>query len=279
MDNKNNQENTKNQMIGCGMYAISEDLKTAWSSLFAGFQIDRVDKTWSPTLGNMNVEYSTEEELYASKNCLIAHTCGYPYLKKWQKSHAVTCVPKFDIDGCQGINYRSWFIKKKTDDKKKLEEFQNTRVAINSWTSNSGMNVLRFAISKLNTDKRFFSAVCLTGSHYQSALSVANGTAEIAAVDAVTFYFLCQSHPEIVTEIEIFDQSVLTPGLPFIQPRDSELAAKEITSALNLALNQYLISHKDRLKISSFIEVDESRYMEIQELENQSVKNGYPTLA
>jgi len=261
------------------MYAISDNLEKAWTKLFNGFQINTPAGSVSPTLGNIDIDFSTEDDVYAAKNCLFAQTCGFPYLKKWQKSHAIICVPKFDIEGCQGLNYRSWFIKKKTNSKNKLEDFQNTRVAINSWASNSGMNVLRFAVSQLNVSDSFFSEVQLTGAHHQSVLSVAAGKAEIASIDAVTFYFLAQTYPELIKEIEIFDQSVPTPGLPFISHRDSVFTAKEITSALNRALKKSLASSQDRLKISSFEEVTESSYLEIQELENQSVNNGYPALA
>ncbi len=274
-----NPQDAAHQMIGCGMYAISSSLETAWCNLLGGFEINNLEGNFSPTLGNINIEFSTADEIYTAKNCLFAQTCGLPYLKKWQKSHGVICVPKFDIDGCQGLSYRSWFIKKKTNGRNKLEDFQNTRAAINSWESNSGMNALRFAVSNLDIRKPFFSEVQLTGAHHQSALSVAKGTADIAAIDAVTFYFLSAVYPEIIEKIEVFDQSVLTPGLPFIHNRNSAFTAEEITLALNLALNKYQQSTANPLKITSFQQVDESSYLEIQRLEQRSVKNGYPVLA
>ncbi|MBX2867041.1 MAG: PhnD/SsuA/transferrin family substrate-binding protein [Acidiferrobacterales bacterium] len=275
-----NQGPKSDSIIGCGMYAFTPFLRKAWTKFFqhAG-QCHRVSQhSVDNTFCEIELNFSPSNALYFSEKALLSHTCGYPYLKKWRDSHLPVCIPLFDIDGCDDISYRSWFIRHKRSPNRHLEHFYQSRVAINGWESNSGMNVLRYAISQLAGNSKFFREVTVTGSHFQSICDVAEGRADIAAIDAVSFYFASVKSPKLLDHIEIFDQSAVTVGLPFVQHRNSTIDPAEVTQFLNHAAKSFSDQHGAAFKLTGFKIVDEQAYLPMLELENKAVTAGYPEL-
>jgi len=264
-------------VVGCGMYAFTDELQQSWSEFFSYFG---QECTFSGLIDQtLELQFSSTHEIYTAESSLIAQTCGFPYLKHWRDSHIPVCVPVFDIEGCEDQRYRSWFIKRKSSQRQDLEAFRNMRVAINGLESNSGMNVLRFAACRLSNQGRFFSEVKVTGAHYQSMFAVANGDADIAAIDAVSFYFACQKYPDLLAQIDVFAQSATTVGLPFIQKRGARVSAESITRALNTAVDRYRENTPNPLRLRRFQGVGESAYLPMLQMEQSAIEAGYRTLA
>ena len=68
--------------------------------------------------------------------------------------------------------------------------FAARRPALNAHDSNTGMNLFRAAIAPIAGGAPFFRAVVVTGSHEASVAAVAEGRADLAAIDCVSFALL-----------------------------------------------------------------------------------------
>ena len=78
------------------------------------------------------------------------------------------------------------------------------------------MNLFRAAIAPVARGALFFSAIIVTGSHEASVAAVAEGVADLASIDCVSFALLKRGRPELIERVAIVAQSRLSPGLPFI---------------------------------------------------------------
>ena len=71
-------------------------------------------------------------------------------------------------------------------------------------------------VAPLSRDGRFFSAVAFSGSHRQSLRELQQGTADIAAIDCVSWALLQRHQPEALAGLAVIAHSPLAPGLPLI---------------------------------------------------------------
>ncbi|MGI9316952.1 MAG: phosphate/phosphite/phosphonate ABC transporter substrate-binding protein [bacterium] len=264
------------RLIACGMYAFTEPLRKAWSTLLAplGEIIKQIDP--ETKLDPLQISFDADDNMVRSSRLLIAHTCGYPYMTLWKPTHQAICVPEFDIPGCNGSQYSSWFVCRSDDQRDSIEAFAGTIAAINGPNSNSGMNVLRYQVSQHAKSKRFFSDVLTTGGHLNSIHCVANGEADIAAIDAVSYHHILRSDPSLAHSTKVMGQSVHTTGLPFIVHRDEKIPSAVIYRALNHCVEISRHNVLDSIGLVRFNKASESDYEPILRLEKDAAAAGYP---
>ncbi len=229
--------------------------------------------------------FSVDTQAYTTTRLIAAQTCGYPFVTRWADTHDLVAVALFDVPGCPSGNaqdgpgqYSSWFITRADNAANSLPEFRNKRVALNSEDSNSGMNVLRHAISQTAKTDTFFSERLLTGGHRQSMHAVTEGHADLAAVDVVTYALLNDIEPELIRQLKIIDQSVVTTGLPFIRAKHSEPKLNDLCSAMNSAVEHMNPRARKVLRLSGFTPVAREDYLKIEQLEGEAISAGYPEL-
>lgn len=263
--------------IPSGMYAFCDPLRDAWRRLLQGLPVILGDAR-NGDAGRARVTFDTSDRAYRSDSMLIGHTCGYPYIIKWRDSHVPVAVPVFDLPGCRGHEYSSWFVCRASDDRDELGRFAGAVVAVNHQDSNSGMNVLRHAISGVASGQRFFSNVLVSGSHLASMAMVARGQADIAAIDAVTLHYVRALDPSHCDGLRVIGQSVSTPGLPFIMHRQSRTDPARLVEALNRALRDVGPEVRSLLCLTEFRPAADSDYDLLDQLRREAIRAGYPTL-
>lgn len=278
-------------LVACGMYTFPPSLQTAWRALFA--RLPHI----LPAINPLSVTHRSDAAIYRNPALLLGHTCGYPYLKKWAATHLPVCVPLFAVDGCRGAQYSSWFITSAASALTNLESARGKRVAVNDLDSNSGMNVLRYAVAELGGGlsdnlpgelsgelsgemNQFFSAVIISSSHMRSIELVARQQVELAAIDAVTFAFATAHQPDLSNQIRIIAQSTHSTAPPFIAPITSigENDHRAITDALNECLHNLDDENSDAIKLNGFQQVSADDYKSIQAMEQFAVARGYPRI-
>lgn len=209
---------------------------------------------------------------------LLTQTCGYPYMKSLRSKAALLATPCFDFPGCQGADYSSVIIARADGDIQSLADARCRIAAANDPQSNSGMNVLRHAVSLLAWQGRFFSEVKWTGSHAASLRMVLEGEADIAAIDCVTYGYLKEEQPESVSGTSILQYTAQTPGLPLITARTvPEELQNRMRNAL-LSPSAALRKHMQALRIQGFKACTEEAYERILRIEAIALAAGYPTL-
>jgi ABC-type phosphate/phosphonate transport system substrate-binding protein len=147
---------------------------------------------------------------------LLGATCGYPLVTELGDAVTVVAAPVFDLPGCAGATHRSFIIVPTAAHVASLADLRGARVAINGRDSNTGMNLLRAAVAPLASGAPFFSEVIETGAHLASMAAVARGTADVAAVDCVTFGLAARHRPALVRAVKSIGATPPSPSLPFI---------------------------------------------------------------
>lgn len=262
--------------ITCGMYAFSDRLRKTWQALFTEF-LERYPsvETIEPT-----IRLDTDFDSLRHPQMLLGHTCGYPLMRYLQHDCDPICVPVFDVDGCDGKYYSSHFIVHSDSDIDHLAQCRNHTAAINGPDSNSGMNVLRHALSRLDVQAPFFSQVIVSGTHLNSVKAVADKTATLAAIDSVSFALIRDEWPQLAAQVRTVGYSAQTCGLPIVTPtaRRDEDDADSITHALNEALRGLSAECRNTLHLVEFETVTIEDYQRIVELERKAVAAGYSDL-
>ena len=159
---------------------------------------------------------------------LFGQTCGYPYVTELRDTVALIATPDYAFPGCESGTHRSFLIRRADDPRSGIGAFRDAVAAINSTTSNSGMNLFRAAIAPLSQGRPYFAKVVTTGSHAGSIGAVADGEADIAAIDCVSFALISRAAPAIARRLAIVAETPRSPCLPFIA--SAELPPKTIAS-------------------------------------------------
>jgi len=263
------------RFISCGMYAFTDELRTAWQKLFDCYSCE-----FESFALEKNLIFESGEEILRDPLLFLGHTCGYPLMHSLQDDLTPVCVPVFDIAGSEGKFYSSQFIVGIDSNIESLADCYQRVVAINDTDSNSGMNLLRHAIAPLSQGKPYFSTVRETASHVQSFIDVAEQRADIAAIDCVSFQLIVDSWPDMAARVRSIGFSESTCGLPFVMPIHLPVIVEkeDITAGLNVAVSRLAGEYRDRLHLQGFESVDIEDYQGVVDLESLAQELGYPLL-
>ncbi|CAH2806889.1 MAG: ABC-type phosphate/phosphonate transport system, periplasmic component [uncultured Paraburkholderia sp.] len=167
-------------------------------------------------------------------NVLMSQTCGYPLMHGLHEQVQLIATPRFDAHSCEGAHYSSVIVTRADSRFDTLASYRGTP-AYNQDDSNSGMNVFRHAVVPFARGDRFFSGVMRTGSHLGSLRAVADNHADVAAIDCVTFAFVCDELPELARRVRFIGMTAMSPGLPMIA---ADTVPQATIEALRDALNE-----------------------------------------
>jgi ABC-type phosphate/phosphonate transport system substrate-binding protein len=223
-----------------------------------------------------------DEELHGfwrRPNLLISQTCGYPLMHGLQEQVQLIATPRFNAPGCEGAHYSSVLVTRADTQFDTLAACRGARAAYNQDDSNSGMNAFRHAVAPLSRAGMFFSALLRTGSHLGSLRAVADNRADVAAIDCVTFAFVCDELPELARQVRPIGMTAASPGLPLIA---SGTVPRPTIEALRAALNETLEAQPERakrLRLQGFSVLPLADYERIGQLESEARAVGYARLA
>lgn len=145
---------------------------------------------------------------------LFGQTCGAPYVSTLRGRVSLIGTPDYDcVPGRPGW-YASVVICRADDPRKRLADFADATFAYNELGSQSGCHAMMHTVLHKVGDGRLFRRCVATGAHARSAVAVAEGRADIAAIDAVTWRFV-KDQPALAG-LRSLMQSDPTPGLPYI---------------------------------------------------------------
>ena len=219
---------------------------------------------------------------FTDPGLVMAQTCGLPLTTTLAGlGLQVLAVPLYTAPGCDGPTHRSVVVVHADSAIATLADARGTRCAINSRDSNTGMNLLRAAIAPLANGEKFFGDVRVTGAHAASMAAVADGRADIAAIDCVTWAHFSRFEPGLAGHLRVVAETPASPALPLVAPRT--VPAGEI-AALRAALQAVAADPALRpalalLLIRGFAELPLAAYDAVGDLVRGATEAGYPTLA
>lgn len=182
-------------------------------------------------------------EAWTHPNLLLSQTCSLPFVQHLRGKVQLIGHPDFQLPDCPAGCYFSYLIGRK-DDHRPLSQRLKGKVAINQDHSQSGWgSVWRYA----QTTGAKLGQMTATGAHQNSARAVADGTVDVAAIDANTWRQLRQfdRHTDGLT---ILAHTPPTPATPYICGPDADASA--IQRALASAIAE--LGPEDRQTLGLF---------------------------
>lgn len=154
-------------------------------------------------------------DAWAAPDLLLSQTCGYPFRSRLHGTVTYVGTPDYGVEGCAPGQYRSVFVARADDPRRDVLEFGGAGFAYNEALSQSGWAAPQTHAAKLGLR---LPPVLQTGGHRLSAQAVADGRADVAALDAVTFALMRDADP-VAAKLRVVGMTDPTPGLPFITAR------------------------------------------------------------
>lgn len=140
----------------------------------------------------------------------LSQTCALPYRLSLHKRVTLIGAPDYGLDGCPPGCFRSVLVARIDDPREEPAAFSGARFAYNALNSQSGWAALQAALGPLPAE-----AGLRTGAHRASIQAVAAGSAEIAAIDAVSWR-LARAWEPAAARLRPIGWTRPTPGLPMI---------------------------------------------------------------
>ena len=160
------------------------------------------------------------EGAWDSPTLVLSQTCAWPLVT--HLAHRVRPLGSFRyvVDGVADDHYRSVIIRRAHATGEPARPGYGLVAAVNQMDSLSGWVSLRHVVQP--------DARIPTGAHVESLAAVAEGRADIASIDAVTFAHVAAHDPDRVRGVEVVGRGPRVPTLPLITratATDAEVAA------------------------------------------------------
>jgi ABC-type phosphate/phosphonate transport system substrate-binding protein len=188
---------------------------------------------------------------------VLAQTCGFPYRAKLHGKVALIGTPDYGVEGCPPGHYRSVFVAR-ADDSRDLAAFSGIPIAYNDGLSQSGWAAPQNHAAKLALS---FPAGLCTGGHVASARAVAEGQADLAAVDAVTWAMIEDHDPALAAALHVVALTDPTPGLPYIAALAAD--AETTFTAVAEAIAALSPSERSILHLKGLVRIPAASYLAV----------------
>ena len=196
--------------------------------------------------------------VWTNPELVLSQTCGMPYRMFLHGKVNLIGAPDYGLENCPTGFYRSVIIAHRKDHRKKISEFSESRFAYNEEYSHSG-----FA-APLNhaTELGFTLKIRIkSGSHANSAQMVANGQAEVAALDVVSWE-LIKRYDSFASQLKVVGWTAPpTPSLPFVTSVNND--PETVFSAIANAIQNLSPTDRDTLILRGIVKISPAQYLTV----------------
>ncbi len=216
-----------------------------WAAIYWGLRdagIDAPEGVWRP---------DRPEDLWTHPDLLIGEICGYQIVNELRGRVEVLGVLDRGVDGCEPGDYRSVLVCRDDDSAVGLEDFRDRTVAVNGHRSQSGYGALVHEVAPLAVDGRFFDSEVTTGSHRGSMRAVADGRADVAAIDEVSWR-LGLDHEPVVDRLRIVAWTEPTPGVPLVTSWTNAGLRDRLNDAISTAVADLDVKVREPLHLYGY---------------------------
>ena len=196
-------------------------------------------------------------DAWTAPDLILSQTCGYPFRARLHGTVTYVGTPDFGVEGCPPGYYRSVFVARADDPRQTLADFHGARFAYNEALSQSGWAAPQTHVARLGIS---LPPSLQTGGHRLSAHAVAEGRADIAALDAVTFALLQEADP-VVGRLKVVALTDPTPGLPYITAAGHD--PQPIFDAISEAIAALDPADRATLRLKGFVRLPVADYLAV----------------
>ncbi|AVO39090.1 phosphate/phosphite/phosphonate ABC transporter substrate-binding protein [Pukyongiella litopenaei] len=196
-------------------------------------------------------------EAWQSPRLLLAQTCGLPYRARLHARVTLVGAPDHRLPGCPPGHYRSVIVARTDDPRDDLPAFADAVFAYNEGLSQSGWAApaAHFSDRGIPMPRQ----LCRTGGHAASARAVAEGRADLAALDAVTWEILRDTRAPGIAALRVLAQTAATPALPYITAAGTD--PEPLFDALAGAIADLDRADRDALHLHGVVRLPASAYL------------------
>ncbi|MBL9064571.1 PhnD/SsuA/transferrin family substrate-binding protein [Tabrizicola sp.] len=196
-------------------------------------------------------------DAWQSPHLILSQTCGYPFRARLHDRVTYVGTPDYGVDGCPPGYYRSVFVARADDPRETLADFDGARFAYNEALSQSGWAAPQTHAAKLGIR---LPPTLQSGGHRLSALAVAEGRADIAALDAVTHAMLREVEPQVAA-LRVLALTDPTPGLPYISAASQD--PEPVFDALAEAIAALSAPDRTKLRLKGLVRIPRETYLAV----------------
>ncbi|MHA6262686.1 phosphate/phosphite/phosphonate ABC transporter substrate-binding protein [Arenibacterium sp. CAU 1754] len=194
-------------------------------------------------------------EIWTSRDLILAQTCGLPYRSRLHDQVTLVGTPDYALPGCPPGYYNSVLVVRNEADGDTPGAFAGGTLAYNEKMSQSGWAAPTAHLSALGIG---FEHHLESGAHAESARAVAQGRADMAGIDALTWRLLC-AHDPVAGRLRVIDVTAPTPGLPLITAVQNDPAP--IAGAVRAAIGDLDRADRDALYLNGLIDIPAADYL------------------
>lgn len=195
-------------------------------------------------------------EAWQSPDLLLAQTCGMPYRTALHDKVTLVGTPDYGLPGCGPGYYRSIFVARRGA-ARKLSDLDGARFAFNEPLSQSGWAA---PVTHMTSIGIAPGSTLQTGAHRVSAEAVAEGRADFASLDALSWQ-LMQTYDGFAADLVEIGQTEPTPGLPLITAQGRDPAP--LFDAVKAAIPALSRSDRATLHLKDIVRIDPAAYLAI----------------
>ncbi len=195
-------------------------------------------------------------DIWQDPALVFAQTCGMPYRTRLHGTVHLVGTPDYDLPDCPPGHYFSVFVAR-SDDARDLRALVEGTFAYNEAMSQSGWAAPVTHLSQQNLAPK---TLLETGGHAQSAQAVADGRADIASLDALT-WLLLQENTNLGTSLREVARTEATPTLPFITSAAQD--PKHIAKAVSSAIADLSEADRQTLHLRGLVDIPTSHYLKV----------------
>ncbi len=223
-----------------------------WDLIRANLAEKGIDAPHTLAQGNEGIDS------WLDPNMILSQTCGMPYRIALHGKVQLVGTPIYDLPDCPDGHYNSMFVIRTDDPRASLAEFGQSTFAYNMDISQSGFAAPLNHVAPLGIT---FPNRIESQGHLRSAEMVAQGEADIAAIDAVT-WVLIQRHEGFAKNLRILERTTpTTPVLPYIT--SLTLDADQLFAAIEKAIQDLPQDMRDTLLLKGIMKIPASEYLKV----------------
>ena len=194
-------------------------------------------------------------DAWQSPDLLLGATCGWPLLTELPPTVQVVGTFDPDVPFAQHGTYRSVIVASKPLSVAEWRARPDTVVAINGEDSLSG------AISMWHAWGGRPEHTVVTGAHLESMRAVADGSAHLASIDAVTYALVADAEPAMASRVHVVGHGPSVPSLPLVTAARHAAQVPALRGAIGSAVREPGVAPSlHALRVRGFVPLDRSAY-------------------
>lgn len=208
--------------------------------------------------------YSALSEALRNDPNALGWTCGAPFVEdRLKDGQQLIGVPLFRGQP----TYHSLVITRRGRPEKSLLDFRGKVLAYSDIRSNSSYVSPAYTLRQAGYDmETFFRFRLHTGNHERSIVAVANGLADVAAVDEYVWVEYLRANPDIEQKVKIIERQGPFPFTPIVAGRGLDAGLVERLQRALVGLKQDRQGRKllDEFGLDGFVTVSDDFYQPIE---------------